>query len=42
MRLYYLYKTSCSCFRENFNAGKAKLQKFYLTLILPIEKDATI
>ena len=42
MRLYYLVKLKNSCFCENSNAGKAKLNKFYLlTLILLIEKDAT-
>jgi len=41
MLLHYLVKLKI-CFCENPNAGKAKLQKFYLlTLILPIKKDAT-
>ena len=42
MRLYYLVKLKIRFFSENTNAGKAKLEKFYLlALILPIDKDAT-
>ena len=42
MRLHYLVKLKIRVFCENSNAGKAKLNKFYLlTLILHIWKNAT-
>ena len=37
MRLHYLVKLQIRVFGENFNAGKARLKKFYLlTLVLLI------
>jgi len=43
MRLNYLVKLKIRVFCENSNAGKAKLNKFHLpVLILLIEKDATL
>ena len=42
MRLHCLVKLKIPVFCDNSNAGKAKLNKFYLlTLILLTEKDAT-
>ena len=41
MQLHYLVKLKIRVFVKNFNAGKAKLKFYLLTLILLIGKDAT-
>jgi len=43
MRLRYFVKLKIRVLGENSNAGKVKLNKFYLlAFILLIEKDATL